>query len=65
MAPYRLTIRFGLPKQQYHVADITANSLREALRMAAELFPEAAAMTADLAEVRRLTEPEDRVYGPE
>lgn len=65
MPPYRVTIRFGSPRQQYHVEDITANSLREALRMAAERFPSAAEDTADLAEVRRQVEPDERAYGPE
>ena len=35
MFQYRVTIRFGVPRQQYHVMDLTANSLREAMRMAA------------------------------
>jgi hypothetical protein len=62
MPLYRVTIRFGAPKQQYDVQDITANSLREALRMAADLFPEAAVDSADLAEVRRQADPDGREY---
>jgi hypothetical protein len=57
---YRVTIRFGLPRQQYHVMDLTANSLREAMRMAAEDFPEAALQDADLIEIRRQTHPDER-----
>jgi hypothetical protein len=62
---YRVTIRHGAPRQQYHVMDLTANSLREALRMAAEEFPEAATDTADLVEIRRQVEEEERQFGPE
>jgi predicted Zn-dependent peptidase len=65
MPLYRVTIRFGAPKQQYHVEDIHANSLREALRLAAERFPDAALQSADLAEVRRQVEQEERSYSPE
>jgi hypothetical protein len=60
MTQYRVTIRFGSPKQQYHVMDLTANSLREAMRMATEDFPEAAHQDADLMEIRRQTQPDER-----
>lgn len=60
MVQYRVTIRFGAPQQQYHVMDLTANSLREAMRMAAEDFPEAAMQAADLVEIRRQAQPEER-----
>ena len=53
MPLYRVTIRFGSPRQQYHVQDLTANSLREAMRMAFEDYPEAAMTDADLVEIRR------------
>jgi len=65
MPLYRVTIRFGSPRQQYHVMDLTANSLREAMRMAAEQYPEAAADDADLVEIRRQVDPDDREFGPE
>lgn len=65
MPHYRVTIRFGAPKQQYHVEDLSANSLREAMRMAVEQFPEAASATADLVEIRRQTDPDEREMGPE
>jgi hypothetical protein len=64
MPLYRVTIRFGSPKQQYHVLDLTANSLREAMRMAAEEYPAAAAEHADLVEIRRQVDPDDREMGP-
>lgn len=65
MPQYRVTIRFGAPKQQYHMEDLQANSLREALRQAAEQFPAAALDSADLAEIRRQVEPEARSFTPE
>ena len=65
MPLYRATIRFGEPRQKYHVIDISANSLREAMRMAAEQFPEAAAEAADLVEIRRQRDPEERQLAPE
>lgn len=60
MTQYRVTIRFGSPRQQYHVMDLTANSLREAMRMATEDFPEAALADADLMEIRRQVQPDER-----
>jgi hypothetical protein len=65
MPLYRVTIRFGAPRQQYHVEDLTANSLREAMRMAVEQFPDAAASTADLVEIRRQLDPDERESAPE
>jgi hypothetical protein len=65
MPLYRMTIRFGAPRQHYHVEDLTANSLREALRMAADLFPEAAGEAADLLEIREQVDPDAREFTPE
>jgi hypothetical protein len=65
MPLYRATIRFGAPKQQYHVLDLSANSLREAMRLAAEQYPEAAAQDADLVEIRLQADPDQREFGPE
>jgi hypothetical protein len=64
MPLYRITIRFGAPKQQYHVDDLTANSLREAMRMAVDAFPDAAGATADLLEIRRQMDPDERGSAP-
>lgn len=64
MPRYRITIRYGQPRQQYAVVDVEAPTLREALRLGAERFPAEAEATADLAEVRRQIEPEAREYGP-
>jgi hypothetical protein len=65
MPHYRVTIRLGAPRQQYHVEDLTANSLREALRMAVDLFPEAGAESADLMEIREQVDPDAREFTPE
>lgn len=62
---YRATIRFTGAGQQYHVLDLTANSLREAMRLAADQFPEAATTSADLVEVRLQADPDEREFGPE
>jgi hypothetical protein len=65
MPLYRVTIRFGAPRSQYHIADFMAASLREALRLAADAIPGAVADVADLAEIRVHTDPEQRAYTPE
>lgn len=64
MNRYRVTIRYGSPRSQYHVMDVDAPDLREALVRAAEAFPAEAQATADLIEIRRQVGPEDRVYVP-
>jgi hypothetical protein len=63
MPLYRVTIRFGVPRQQYHVEDVSANSLREAMRLAVERFPDAAAEAADLVEIREQVDPDARDGG--
>lgn len=60
MPTYRMTLRFGAPRHQYDVIDIDAPSLRAALRQAADQFPDGADATADLLEVRRLVDPDER-----
>lgn len=65
MPHFRVTIRFGAPRQQYHVMDLTANSLREAMRIAGEQYPETAAEAADLVEIRRQVDPEEREFTPD
>jgi hypothetical protein len=65
MPHYRITIRFGSPRVQYHVEDITANSLREALRLAAERYPDTASEAADLVEIRAQVDPDAREFTPE
>jgi hypothetical protein len=50
---YRATIRYGTGVQRYHVEDLDADSLVEALRKLADRFPADARATADLLELRR------------
>jgi len=52
MAHYRVTVRYGTPRQQYHVVDLTADSLREAMIAAAEQMPDEATLP-DLVEIRQ------------
>lgn len=63
MSLYRVTIRFGVP-HRYHVEDVRAASLEDALRRAADAFPSGIAETADLLEIRRQLEPEQREFTP-
>jgi hypothetical protein len=65
MPLYRATIRFGGPRQQYHMMDLSANSLREAMRLAAEQYPESSAQDADLVEIRLQVDPDAREFGAE
>lgn len=56
MARYRMAVRYGAPRQHYHMADLEADSLADALRRAvAEVTPEVD-RSADLVEIRLLTE---------
>lgn len=63
MNRYRVTVRHGRPAR-YHVEDVQASSLPEALQVAAERMPEEVALDADLAEVRLGLDPEERQFGP-
>lgn len=65
MPSYRVTIRHGAPRARYEVMDLEAEDLRGALTAAAGRIPDDMAATAELAEVRRQTDPDDRAYGPE
>jgi len=63
MPKYRMTVRHGRP-HRYHVEDITADTLRDALRLAADAFPDAAS-SADLLEIRLQADAERREYAAE
>ena len=65
MPSYRATFRYGGPRPQYAMLDIEAADLRAALRSAADWLADEVAETAELVEVRRQTEPEEREYTPE
>jgi hypothetical protein len=60
---YRITIRHGVP-HRYHVEDVRAASLKEAMRLAAERCPDAIGSTGDLLEIRKQVEPADRAQVP-
>ena len=60
---YRITLRYGAGRQ-YHIMDVSATSLREALARLVAEYPDLAA-DADLVEVRRQADPGQRAYAPE
>lgn len=64
MPSYRVTVRWGRSRHQYHVHDVEATSLRDALREAADRMPEEVAASADLVEIRLMTDPAAREYAP-
>jgi hypothetical protein len=63
MTSYRVTIRYAAAGgMRYHVDDVAAQTLADALRLAAERMPQGVAATADLAEIRVQIEPEKRTF---
>lgn len=62
MPSYRATFRYGGSRPQYEMLDIEAEDLRAALIAAAERLSEEVAATAELVEVRRQTDPDEREY---
>lgn len=48
-----MTIRYAGGGQQYHMADLDAESLADALRKAVDAVPANVDRTADLVEIRR------------
>ena len=60
MPIYRVTIRYGAGRYRYHVDDVEAPDLARALALAAERMPPDVIESGELAEVRRLAEPEPR-----
>lgn len=65
MPSYRATFRYGGVRPQYHMLDLEAPGLREALRAAAEGIDDDVAATAELVEIRLQRDPEEREYSPE
>ena len=59
-----MTIRHGETRYRYHVEDVDAPDMREALRLAIAGMP-AEAVTADITEVRLLRESDQRNMAPE
>ncbi len=64
MQHYRVTIRHGAPRHRFAMVDVQADGLRDALRKAADAFPDEA-RDGDLVEVRLQPDPEGREYVPE
>ena len=61
---YRATIRYGVGVQRYHMEDLEADSLDQALRKLADAFPAELRGSADLLELRRQpTEPASQAPG--
>lgn len=65
MPSYRATFRYGGSRPQYEMLDIEAEDLRAALTLAAERLSDEVAETAELVEIRRQTDPDEREYTPE
>ena len=60
---YRATIRYAVGgRQRYHLEDMDAPTLMDALRLAAERTPAEVRASADLAEVRLQIDPERREF---
>jgi hypothetical protein len=65
MPTYRATFRYGGATPRYEMLDVEADDLRAALTAAAHQLSDAVAETAELAEVRRQPDPDQREYTPE
>lgn len=63
MPTYRMTVRYGAPRVRYHMEDIEAPTLADALRKGAAALP-AEAVDGELVEIRRGPDPERREYAP-
>ncbi len=64
MPTYRVTVRYGVGRYHYHVDDIDAPELATALARAAERMPPDVIASGELAEVRRLVDPDAREMAP-
>lgn len=65
MPSYRITIRYGAGGgMRYHVDDVTAATLADALRSAAERMPAHVGASADLVEIRVQADPDGRSFTP-
>lgn len=63
MNVYRITIRHGQP-HRYHILDVRAATLADAVRLVAERFPPQLEETGDLIEIRRQMDAQQREYTP-
>jgi hypothetical protein len=62
MPSYRVTIRYGGLPPRYEILDVSAPDLRAALADVAAVMDEAVAASADLAEIRVQSDPDEREY---
>jgi hypothetical protein len=65
MPLYRATVRYAASgRHRYHLEDVDAPTLMDAVRLAAERVPDEVGSTADLVEVRVQVDPERRDFVP-
>lgn len=62
MPRFSVTVRHGREGYRYHTSEVEAADLAAALRAAAEELPHDVRDTADLVEIRRAPEAEERSY---
>lgn len=59
---YRVTVRYGTDRQNYHLATVDASDLPTAMRAAAEEMPPEVAEAGNLVEIRPAIDADDRSY---
>lgn len=59
---YRVTVRYGGETLRYHLDQVQADDLREAMTAAARALPPEVVESADLVEIRPAVDPEARGY---
>lgn len=62
MPRYTVTVRHGRGGYRYHTSEVDAADLADAMRAAAGELPDDVRGAADLVEIRRAPEPDDRSY---
>lgn len=59
---YRVTVRYGGESLRYHLDQVQADDLSEAMTAAARALPPEVVASADLVEIRPAVDPESRGY---
>lgn len=59
---YQVTVRYGAPRQRYHIYVVEAEDAGNALRVAGEQMPPEISGGADLVELRIAVDPDERSY---
>lgn len=62
MPRFTVTVRHGQGGYRYHTSEVEAVDLAGAMRTAADELPDDVRGAADLVEIRRAPEPEERAY---